>query len=399
VADFNRWLLPAGVEDRTALQALNLFKMQQNLVNVFQSQGYTLVDTPWIEFLDTLSLGAKSDLKDQIYTFTDTDSGRQLGLRADITPQIARLDAQAGVQGVAKWCYYGSVLRSQLHPIRPAREFIQAGAECFGDISVLADLEILRLALDSLKSLGLKNLVLDLGHVGFLQTLFQLAQLDAQEMDFVLSIFERQSGPDLAQWLADCSSKNTHDVLVHFSTLFDARGDITEWATCQKKLASVVGWQEIIARLDVLLQGIGLSHPDVCLHFDLSEPRSYQYHTGMSFSIWQKGLTWPLCQGGRYDPVISSHGLLKRPAVGFSLDILAILPALPSSKPRPRAYWFLQSGFDPFVYPDLIQAIGALRDQGWSVEQKLNLDHSLNNSKILAQNTNGLWFLVVDQAD
>ncbi len=315
----DRWLLPDGIEEVLPEEAARIEAARRKLLDLFASWGYDLVITPHIEYLESLLTGAGHDLELQTFKMTDQLSGRMLGLRADITPQVARIDAHTlGAEGPSRLCYCGSVLHTRPRPLSTARSVIQLGAELYGDASSASDVEIISLMLETLSVCQVKGVHLDIGHVGIYRGLVQAAGLDAVHENALFDALQRKA--------ADEVDKLT-------SALPDSAV-----AAMLRSLAGLSGGMEVLDRAHVLLDGapesvmaalddlaevaqtVGRRYPDVPLYFDLGELRGYHYHTGVTFAAFVPGVGQSIGQGGRYDDIGRDFGR-ARPATGFSTDL------------------------------------------------------------------------------
>jgi ATP phosphoribosyltransferase regulatory subunit len=310
-----KWLLPERFEDILPAEARRLERLRRQILDLFEVCGYELVGPPLVEYLDSLLTGTGSDLELRTFRLVDQMSGRMLGLRADITPQVARIDAHLlNRGGVARLCYAGSVLHSLPSGLLRTREPIQIGAELFGHAGVESDIELQMLMLRALSTAGVRGLHLDLGHVAVFRTLVNRAGVDTgleAELFQVLQAKDRSALRELTRGLED----STRDALLLLPELY---GGAEILQTARAKLPD---YPELAASLDTL-ESIGqrLAGEVEELCFDLAELRGYRYHSGVVFAAYAPGRTDAVARGGRYDEVGQAFGR-ARPATGFSIDL------------------------------------------------------------------------------
>lgn len=306
-----RWLLPENISDVLPREARKVEQLRRALLDLYRGYGYELVIPPLIEHAESLLTGTGRDLDLRTFKLTDQSSGRLLGLRADTTPQVARIDAHIlNRQGVTRLCYAGSVLHARpMHPLA-AREPLQVGAELYGPGGIAADVELLELAVASLRLAGLTRVRLDLGHTGVVRGIFELSQTPAALIDELLASLSAKDVPALQQQSAPLSS----EVRAALIALARLNGGREVLADARRQLpASAV----IIAALDELEKIVQqCSADDVSI--DLSDLHGYQYLTGVTFAVHTSGSPNAVLRGGRYDDIGKAFGR-ARPAVGFSI--------------------------------------------------------------------------------
>ena len=352
------WLLPESLADTLPAEARRIEELRRQLLDLFRTYGFELVAPPLVEYIDSLLSGTGSDLNLRTSKLVDQLSGRTLGVRADMTPQITRIDAHLlNRAGVTRLCYCGPVLHARPTGLLSSRELLQIGAEIFGHKGFEADLEIIRLALESARLAGVQALRLDLCHAGLVRSLIEAdaaAQLRADEIMALLRDKDLPGIAGLAQG-AGALQAQTVQALAWLPKLY---GDRTVIDRARKALPHTAG---VVAALDTLAQLLG-ALDDVSVGVDLADVGTYGYHTGVTFSIYADGWHDALVQGGRYDNVSLAFGR-ARPATGFSLDLrklaAGLLPAL--ATPAVRA----PAGQDPA----LRAAVQALRQEGHIVVQ------------------------------
>jgi ATP phosphoribosyltransferase regulatory subunit len=298
--------------------------LRRKLLDHYRDRAYELILPPLIEHLDTLLTGAASDLESQTFKLTDPAGGRLLGLRADMTPQAARIAARHFAdQPVVRLCYLGTVLRTRPDSLGGSRAPRQVGCELFGEAALAGDVEILQLMLDTLALAGLREVHLDLGHVGIYRALVGKLGLDAADEGLVFDILQRKSQPDLRDF--GVSRRLAPQAIRSLSGLIELNGDVTVLQRARNTLD--VGDPVIadaLAALDRVAAELTQSTPELTLHIDLCELRGARYHTGLSFAAFVPGHGRDLARGGRYDGVGHEFGKV-RAATGFSADLNELL--------------------------------------------------------------------------
>ena len=322
----NRWLLPEGIEEVLPQQARQLEAMRRSLLDLFQSWGYDLVMPPFIEYIESLLTGTGNDLDLQTFKLTDQLTGRMMGVRADMTPQVARIDAHhLKSSAPTRLCYLGTVLHTRPGGFAGSRSLLQVGAELFGHAGIESDVEVLSLMVQTLKQTGVENLYLDLGHVGIYRGLVEQAGLEPEQEAILFDALQRKARPEITELLNEWSlPKAVADMLTRLTDLNGDDSVLSEARSVLKKASKPVqAALENLQQIAVLLQQ---RLPDLKLNYDLAELRGYHYHTGAVFAAYVPGRGQAIAQGGRYDGIGRAFGL-SRPATGFSTDlrILAVL--------------------------------------------------------------------------
>lgn len=319
-----KWMLPEGVEEALPPLSWQMETLRRKLLDYYRKQSYELILPPLIEHLDTLLTGTAQGLERQTFKLTDPASGRLLGLRADMTPQAARIAARRYAdQPVVRLCYLGSVLRTEPDNLGGSRSPRQVGCEIFGLPDLEGDLEILELMLKTLRLANVRNAHLDLGHVAIYRTLIAKAGLDADEESALFEILQRKSHPDLGEFARGRKLKARTVEAV--AELMNLNGDASVIARARETLKS--GGAAVVRALDELertVAELGLVSPRTAIHVDLAELRGYRYHTGMVFAAFVPGHGREIARGGRYDGVGAEFGA-SRPATGFSADLNELL--------------------------------------------------------------------------
>ena len=351
------WLLPDHIADVLPAQARHVEALRRQLLDTARGYGYELVIPPLIEYLDSLLTGAGQSLDLQTFKLVDQLSGRSLGVRADTTPQAARIDAHLlGRQGVARLCYCGPVLHTRPESAHATREPLQFGAEIYGHAGREADLEALLLALDALGAARVSGLTVDLADARLPRLLLAGVLADTPTLAAVHAALAAKDASGLAR-LARGFPAAAREGLQALIGLYGGPEVLDEAA---KALAGVAGAAAALADLRWLagrLEGVRVG-------FDLADARGWGYYTGMRFAVYAEGAGDALLRGGRYDGVgaVFGHKMdRERPAVGFSLDVKQLAQAAPGRPARAaiRAPWI--------DAPGLQAAVAALRGQGETV--------------------------------
>lgn len=316
------WVLPDHLEDLLPQDAWRLELARRRLLDLFRSRGYQLVVPPMMEFVDSLLSGMGRDMDMLTFRVTDQMSGRQMGLRADMTTQVARIDAHGmNQEGENRLCYAGSVLHTLPEGMDISREPYQVGAELYGQADIKGDLEIQHLMLEALKLAGLSQVKLDVGHLGLFQALARQAQLNEEMKGEWIAALQTHDVPTLKQLAAVLDRKLADPLLA----LVELDGDAAVLAKARALLPDLPEVRAALGQLEEVQRHLG---EQVELSFDLAELRGHRYHSGMVFSAYAPGFSDAVARGGRYDEVGSAFGR-ARPATGFSLDLRELLPALP----------------------------------------------------------------------
>lgn len=320
----DRWLLPDGVEEILPHQAWCIESLRRELLDLYRSWGYELVMPPLIEFAESLLIGLGSDMDLATFKLTDQISGRTLALRADITPQTARIDAHSlRRDGVTRLCYVGNVVHTRPQSLLASRTPFVAGAELYGAHSLDADAEVIGLMLQSLKSAGLGTVFLDLGHVGIYRTLVNAAGIDADAERALFDALQRKAVVEVTELV----QRHVADAALAamLQQLVQLNGDRTVLAQARQLLATAPKPAlDAIAALEQVADKVAARVPGITLYFDLAELRGYHYHTGLVFAAFVPGYGQAVANGGRYDDIGAVFGR-ARPATGFSCDLKALI--------------------------------------------------------------------------
>ncbi|MBN4075447.1 ATP phosphoribosyltransferase regulatory subunit, partial [Gammaproteobacteria bacterium AH-315-E17] len=320
----NRWLLPDGVDEILPPQANNLETLRRDILNLYRSWGYELVITPLIEFLDSLSIVPGEDLQLETFKVVDQLSGRTMGIRADITSQVARIDAHVMKKNAPnRLCYADSVLRTKPSVMLGSRSPYRIGAELYGHSGIDSDLEIISLMLETLKLAEVGQVQLALGHVGIYRSLIAHADLDTELERKLFAALQSKSEKDIDDLLVNL--KTNGGLLEMLKVLPKLSGDETILDTAEQVLSKAPdSVREDIAQLRRLSQALKVRYPEQSLYFDLSELRGYEYHTGVVFAAYTTGFGTSIAKGGRYDDIGKDFGR-ARAATGFDSDLKNLL--------------------------------------------------------------------------
>jgi ATP phosphoribosyltransferase regulatory subunit len=317
-----RWLLPEGIDEVAPEDAARLEQLRRELIDRLQVWGYQLVTPPLVEYLDALLTGPAKMLELQTFKLIDEMSGRLLGIRADMTPQVARIAAHKlrNKQEVLRLCYIGNVLKTLPVCQGTSRNPTQLGAEIYGHTGAESDIEILQLMIEALTIIGFdSHIVLDIGHVGIFRGLAEQAELAPEQEQALFKALQRKALPEIEQLLTQYQlNADSHAMLLALAELNGAREVL---AKAQQILAKAPN--SVLAALETLQTVAKMSAqrlPKVAINFDLAELRGYDYHTGMVFAAYQAGSAQALAMGGRYDGIGEDFGH-SQPATGFSLDL------------------------------------------------------------------------------
>ncbi|MDR2788337.1 MAG: ATP phosphoribosyltransferase regulatory subunit [Candidatus Accumulibacter sp.] len=319
------WLLPEHIADALPREAARIERLRRTILDMFRVHGYELVMPPMLEYLDSLLTGTGSDLKLRTFKLVDQLSGRTLGLRADMTPQVARIDAHLlNRQGVTRLCYCDSVLHTLPASLAANREPIQLGAELYGHAGIEADIEVIRLMDKAVGVAGAPASRIDVSHAGVFRALAGAAKLDGDAEHEIQRLLLLKDIPGLRDCCAGIESPYRAALL----SLPELYGGIESLDTACSRLPAL---PEILAALDGL-RALRQALPELPLSFDLADLRGYDYHNGVVFSVYCQGLPGAIAQGGRYDGVGRAFGR-ARPATGFSMDLRALARVSPGEKP------------------------------------------------------------------
>ena len=316
----DRWLLPDGVDELLPEAAWRVEQLRRELLDLFRVWGYQLVMPSLVEYTESLFIGLGTDIEVHSFKVVDEVSGRLMAIRPDITPQVARIDAHSlSSDGFSRLCYADSVLHTRPKSLLASRSPIQLGAEFYGEAGVAADIEILCLMLETLKTAGLASICLDLGHVGIFKALARAGGVDKSgEADLFDALQRKAAGEIEAIAAGVAADPSLAPLLVALSRL---HGDASILGEARSVLAQAP--PEVlaaIAHLEQVATEVQRRHPAVQCFFDLAELRGYHYHTGLVFAAYTPGHGQAVANGGRYDDIGKVFGRC-RPATGFSTEL------------------------------------------------------------------------------
>jgi len=323
-----RWLLPEYIEDILPAEACKVEALRRRILDLFQAHGYELVMPPLLEYLESLLTGTGHDLDLKTFKLVDQLSGRLLGVRADITPQVTRIDAHLlNRYGIARLCYAGSVLHALPSGIMRTREPLQIGAELYGHSGVESDVEIQALMVKALRAAGIEHMHVDLGHVGVFRGLMRRFQVDAERESELFRVLQSKDLPTLRE-LASGLAPRLQEALLLLPELY---GGAPILALARDRLPSYPEIGAALSQMERIAQDL---RGVVDVHcFDLAELRGYHYHSGVVFAAYARGLPNAIALGGRYDEIGAAFGR-ARPATGFTMDLrqlVAVCPSVPAA--------------------------------------------------------------------
>ena len=352
------WLLPEYIADALPAEAERIERLRRALLDHFRSRGFEFVMPPMLEYLESLLTGAGQDLKLRTYKLVDQLSGRTMGIRADITPQAARIDAHLlNHRGVTRLCYCDSVLHTLPATIAASREPVQIGAELYGYAGIAADLDVIRLMADAFERIKVPVSRIDLGHVGIFRALAEAAGLPQESEENLLNLLQAKDVPGLIDACSEVPSPY-REALQRLPQLYGG-ADVLDRAALE-----LPALPAITAALDGLRHLVA-SAADLPFSVDLSDLRGYHYHNGVVFAAYCPGYPAALALGGRYDGAGRAFGR-DRPATGFSMDLREVARLAPAGKASCAI-------LAPYAGQNekLAAHIGALREQGEIVVELL----------------------------
>lgn len=359
------WLLPEGISEVLPDQAAHLEALRRKLLDTFDCWGYQLVIPPFVDFLDSLLTGSGHDLDLQTFKLTDQLSGEMLGVRADMTPQVARIDAHnLKHEWPTRLCYSGTVLHTLGDPLEKTRSPMQIGAELYGHAGIESDYEVIQLMLEMLALSGAQNVHLDLGHVGIYRALVEQAGLDAQQEAELFDVLQRKARTELAELVAAL------DISDALKTIFNTLPKLNGGRDILDQAARLVAGNDVIAAaladLQTMAGKLARDYPSLTVSFDLAELRGYHYHTGMVFAAFVPSIGKEIARGGRYDNIGEVFGR-ARAATGFSADLMVLAALSNGDNALMQATIFAPADDDQ----DLATVIRDLRADGNRVIRQL----------------------------
>jgi len=366
--------------------------LRRELLDLYASWGYELVIPPFIDYLESLLTGTGQDLDLQTFKLTDQLSGRLLGVRADMTPQVARIDAHHLRRDTpTRLCYLGTVLHTRSDGFAGTRSPLQIGAEIYGHSGIESDAEILRLIMLTLHAAGIREVYLDLGHVGIYRGLARQAGLSPMQEHALFDALQRKAVSEIEALIADQGVAGAHARMLTALSELNGSDALARAAILLRDADRPV--HEAVEYLGRLADELGRWLPEVCIHYDLAELRGYRYKTGAVFAAFVPGWGLEIARGGRYDDIGRVFGR-ARPAVGFSTDLKELLrhgPRTGANEQTPGAIYAPWSS-----EPTLQEAVDRLRASGRRVIHALpGLDQApieLGCRQVLVER-NGRWEL------
>jgi ATP phosphoribosyltransferase regulatory subunit len=361
VKNVDRWLLPDGVDEVLPGQAQVVEHLRRKLLDLYHNWGYDLVIPPMVEFTESLLSGSGSDLDLMTFRVTDQISGRMMGIRADITPQTARMDAHSlRREGPNRLCYAGTVLHTRPRGPLESRTPISVGVELFGEATLAADIEVIELFLQTLKTSGVNDVHLDLGHVDIFRGLLASADLTSDQETELFELLQRKASGELSQWV-DANIGDSQ--LAGWLNALPGLAGSSE--LLEKAKAALAGAPAVVTEAIAQLENIiaALENVGVSIYLDLGEMPGYHYHTGVVFAAYVQGYGKALGNGGRYDHVGEAFGR-SRPATGFACDLKSLVTQGQVSRDNPGGI-FVPASNDP----ECQRQVTLLRSQGNRVVQ------------------------------
>jgi ATP phosphoribosyltransferase regulatory subunit len=356
----SNWLLPENLSDILPAEARRIEELRRDLLDLYRTYGFELVAPPMVEYLDSLMLADDEALRLRTCKLVDQLSGLTMGVRADITVQVSRIDAHLlNRPGVTRLCYCGPVVHARPAGLLSDRELLQIGAEIFGHAGIQADIEAIRLALESVRRVGVVQPRLDLNHPGVGRALVDADPALADVGNTVFDLLSVKDVPGLENLCRQAGARA--DTLAALRALTGLYGDLSVVDRARARLPALPAVQAALDALKALCGAL----PDAPIAIDLADMGgSYGYHSGAVFSIYAEGWHDALVRGGRYDGIGRKFGR-SRPATGFSLDLRKLSAGLPEARPARaiRAPWSDD--------PALVRAVRDLRQQGHIVIQVL----------------------------
>ncbi|GGY46357.1 ATP phosphoribosyltransferase regulatory subunit [Bacterioplanes sanyensis] len=382
----DRWLLPDGIEEILPPQARQIESLRRQLLDLLDCWGYDVVMPPALEYLDSLLTGVGKDLDLRTFKVTDQLSGRLMGLSADTTPQVARIDAHSfAPEGVGRFCYCRTVFHAKSSSLLASRTPTQIGAELYGEAGIDADVEIISLMVALLQHAGVTDIHLDLGNVAVFRALADAAELNHEQQQGLFELLRLKCVSDLDQWVSEHIRDGVLDQA--FRQAFRLQGELDMLMPMVDSMAKAVpAAAQALSHTLQVAQQLMARFPELPLVFDFTELRGYDYHTGLVFAAYVPGYGDAVMQGGRYDETGAVFGR-ARPATGFSGD-LKVLARFSGHAVNARETVLAPQHNDAQLW----QQVQALRAQGKRVVTQLNGEAMAADYQL--QQQDGQWQLV-----
>ena len=367
--NLKRWLLPAGIAEELPSDARHGESLRRKVLDLFENWGYEPIVPPLVEYLESLLPTDDKGLQAQTLKLTDHLNGRIMGLRADITPQVARIDASRLLtDGINRLCYIGTVLRATPANIGGMRRMVQCGAEIYGHSGIDSDIEIIRLMAEVIQAVGLRDLHIDIGHIGIYLELVKVANLSREQENVLFDLMHMKSAHEIQNYLHD--QQIPSEFIENFIMLLELHGDMQMLEKSSQSFAKV-NIEKYLAEIKMVaeqLNGLDLAAE---LHYDLAELGQYQYETGIVFSVLVKGMGQEIARGGRYDNIGSVFGR-ARAATGFSSDLTLLASLVEKSSYPPNGIFIPRLDVDSPYRAKVYAEIARLRNCGERVIEQLD---------------------------
>lgn len=354
----DRWMLPDGIAEILPADAKCVETLRRNLLDLYHRWGYELIIPPMVEFTDSLLIGMGRDVDLSTFRVTDQLSGRSLGIRADITPQAARIDSHSFPRnGANRLCYAGQVLYTRPRAPMGPRAPIQIGAELYGVETLQGDIEVISLMIETLSSAGIREIHLDLGHVAIFRSLAEATDLSSDQRSELIALLQSKAVADIEHWVE--TNVPSAEAANWLRTLPRLAGGSECLVRAQELFANgPAALRGALEELQQVADAVARRYPQVALFFDLSEMRGYDYETGLVFAAYSPGHGQALANGGRYNGIGAVFGR-DRAATGFSTDLVAINVLGGKGASEAGAILAPENNCE-----QLWQAIGSLRAEG-----------------------------------
>lgn len=382
------WFTPEGLEDLLPPQAQKLEAYRRQLIDGFDAAGFDLVLPPIAEYTDSLLTGTAGHMAVDTCRFTDQESGRMMGVRADMTPQVARIVSNRlkAKDQISRLCYVGEVLKTRNNKAKGSRSPIQVGAEIYGHQGIESDLEIIELVIDSMASLGLPSIKLSLGNIAVVTELMDSVGLDSEQKAQLIDVLERKAVPEFEAFVSSVNCSD--DIKAKLAKFIDLCGPAEQvLAEVKANLSGLSkAMDSAIAEIEQVISALTAIN-DYPIHLDVSDTRGFQYHTGMIFACYTGAYLQPIARGGRYDNIGKAFGL-SLPATGFSLDLRTALDLLADVDEQSKGTLYAPVSGDQ----SLKAAINEYKSQGYRVVKCYDAS-SLQSGAMQLVEESGNWVI------